>query len=250
VVDGGVRLLAWDSEHFGIAVARLEPADPAHVAAAVPWAREQRIDLLIARCDADAVDTIHALERTGFLLMASSAHYRFLLEKRPLPADPGGAAVRPFEPGDLPAIRDVAASAFRGFLGHFHNDPLLHRGKCDDLYLRWSTNSCSDPDLADAVLVAEVDGRVRGFITLKRHGEDRAEAVLVAVEAGAQRRGLSRSMLVASLRWCEVRGLRQHEIASQLGNFAAQRAWERVGFEIDAAWHTFHLWLDTEVRSS
>jgi len=99
-------------------------------------------------------------------------------------------------------------------------------------------------DPANLALVAEVDGEVAGFITLRLNSADEGEGALFAVTPAARRAGLGRSLLVRSLEWLAGQGRRRMVISTQVTNVRVQRIWTRLGFEPSHSFYTFHQWLD------
>lgn len=237
------RLQEWDTKHFGVRIASFGPQRQSDVPPALESARRERIDLMMARCDTANSGCIHDLERAGFLLMDTFVRYAFPVEKRKIPDGGGKAPIRPFNPHDEPAIEAVARRSFQGYAGHFHNDPRLPREKCDALYSEWAANSCRDRNLADDILVADEGGKILGFTTLKKIAQGTAEAILFGIDPEAQRMGVGRSLMIHGLRWCEKQGFWRMEVGSQVKNYAVQRVWQRLGFEIHASGHTFHRWF-------
>jgi len=237
-----VQLSRWDSQFFGLSVARCFVRQPEDVNPALQWSLAHGVRLLITRCDAADTAAIHQMESAGFLLMDTFVRYRFDLRSKPVPAA-GELAVRPFRPGDVSAIREVAASAFQGYIGHFHSDLRLDRARCDQLYVEWAANSCQEKRLADEVLVAELDGHVVAFATLKALTTSVAEGSLFGVHANAQGHGIYRALIAHSLEWCRIKGKEVMEVDSQVNNYSVQRVWQRLGYEIYASGHTFHRWL-------
>jgi len=163
---------------------------------------------------------------------------------RPFPEPAQGPGVRVAGPGDVGAIRSVAAEAFRGYFGHYHADPRLDRVKCDEVYASWAERSCLDRAVASKVLVAEHEGRVAGFLTLLERGPAEQEIILNGVEPAAQRHGLYRALVLAAMAQARAEGARLLSVSTQLINARVQRTWARLGFEPSRSYLTFHLWLD------
>jgi ribosomal protein S18 acetylase RimI-like enzyme len=101
-----------------------------------------------------------------------------------------------------------------------------------------------DPAVADRVLLVEVDGAVVGFLTLRFNNDLESEIVLNGVDPEYQRRGLYSALVEAALALSSTRGATRCIVSTQLTNRSVQRVWARLGFELSAARHTFHLWLE------
>ena len=236
-------VLDWDTEHFEKKIGSFGPASEEDIAGALQWARDQQVKMLMARCDVVNLPVIHGLERAGFLLMDTFVRYAFRYSKKQIPEDTGQTTVRSFTEDDIEAIGRVAERSFVGYKCHFHNDSVLDTDRCNQVHIQWAQNSCREKRLADDVLVAESEGRILGFATLKGLDDKAAEGILFGVDPDAQGMGIYRSFMIQGMHWCKDRGFQVMEVDSQVNNYPVQRVWERLGFEIFASGHTFHLHL-------
>lgn len=239
-----VALSALDEERFGIRTAKAPAVTAALLPAVLDVCRRERVALLIARCDAADVAAAQALEAAGGFLTDTLVYYARTLADAPEPVEHGAPPVRPVRPGEEGTVEAVAAAAFRGYLGHYHADPRLDRAACDAVYTSWALRSCRLREVADEVLVAERDGRIVGFATLKLNGPEEGEGILFGVAPEAQGLGVYRALMVNGLAWCRAKGARRMVVSTQITNAAVQRVWTRLGFELRHAVYTFHAWFD------
>lgn len=229
-----------DSHRFGRRIFRVHVENAAEARDAVEAARRERAEMLIARCPVTALDATHALERAGFLLMDTLVYYtgkaaRFV----EAPVVPG-VTLRPFAPADLGALEAVARIGFTSYAGHYHADPRLDAATATEGYVDWLRRSTDAA--AVSVIVAELDGRPVGFLTL-RHGEP-ADIELNAVAPEARGRGIYDGLVKAAGRLARERGSTSITVSTQINNFTPQRVWTRNGLQPDRAFYTFHGWLD------
>lgn len=240
-----VDLSPLDEARFGVRSARAYVANEDDLTSVNRFCFENNVTFLIVRCPASALQTIQAMESDGFQLMDTLIYYRRDLQKTPIPADEGSVPVRPIRPGDEAAVVAIAVEAFQGYFGHYHADPRLDRAQCDAVYTSWAKRSATSREVADEVLVAEMDGRIAGFATLRFNSADEGEGVLFGVAPFAQGRGIYRSFMVRSMQWCAEHGRRYMIVSTQITNLAVQKVWVRLGFEPSHAYYTFHKWYDT-----
>ena len=231
-----------DSERFGVRVARVHVV-PGNLSRVLAFCSAEQIDLLIARCATSELGNAQKMEAMGFLLMDTLVYYSFDLGKRAIPDDAPRAHVRKFVPGDEAQVERVAAEAFQGYYGHYHADPRLERGKCDEGYVSWAVRSCSSKQIATEVLVAERDNRIVGFATLRLNTPEEGEGVLFAVAPEAQGMGIYCSFMVDGMQWCKEQEVKRMVVSTQVTNVAAQKVWCRVGFEPARSYYTFHKWF-------
>ena len=155
---------------------------------------------------------------------------RDLRRDAPQPA----AGVRMAMPADETAVADVALAGF-GY-SRFHLDPRVPRDAADRIKGDW-VRSWFAGRRGDAMLVAEVDGRVAGFCQLLRT-DDAAVIDLIAVARLARGRGVARAMLraVDALPW-EVERV---EVGTQVANVPSVRLYESDGFRLVGAEYVLH----------
>jgi len=235
------RLLAWDSDFFGVRVARVHPGrlTPATASAVMGWCEAHAIDLLYFLADADDPLTIGLAEDYGFRLV----DLRVTLDR---PLDGAQAlrapdAVRPVRPADLPALQAIARTGFAQ--SRFYADPRIPDERAAALYETWVTQRAQDP--AAHVLVAEMEGQAAGFITCLRSGAQ-GTIDLFAVGEGARGRGLGQALVSAALDWFAGQGAAGVSVVTQGRNLAAQRLYQRCGFVTCAMQLWYHRWFAPE----
>jgi len=239
-----VSLSPIDEERFGIRSARASGVTLDTLPPVMDFCRAHGVVLLIARCLTSELRVAQAMEQEGFTLMDTLIYHARDLVKTPIPPDTGKVPIRPVRPGEEDDVKNVAAKVFRGYFGHYHADDRLDRKKCDEVYADWAFRSCVSRDVADEVLVADLDGSIVGFATLRLNSSEEGEGVLAGVVPSARKQGIYLSLLIRRLESCLSKGARRMVISTQITNIAAQKNWARVGFEPRHAYYTFHKWFD------
>lgn len=243
-MSGRVALSELDERRFGVVTARGSLASPRELPAILDFCAAHRVGLLIARCDAAEPAAAQAMEAAGGRLMDTLVYFARDLRRREVPSESEGVAVRVASPADAAAVCAIARESFRGYGGHYHADPRLPREQCDETYADWALRSCTEREVADAVLVA-VDGAAPiGFLTLRSSGAGEVEIVLNGVLPERQRGGVYRALVIAALGWAKERQAVRVLVSTQVTNAAVQKVWVRLGFEPLRSHHTFHLWFD------
>ncbi|MGB5152687.1 MAG: GNAT family N-acetyltransferase [Candidatus Sulfotelmatobacter sp.] len=231
-----------DSEQFGVRVARAQ-VEGKNLSQIIDFCAAEQIKLLIARCATKEVRTVQEMERQGFLLMDTLVYYSFELAKRSIPDDAPSAHVRKFVPDDAAQVEAVAAAAFKGYYGHYHTDPRLDQRKCDEGYVSWAVRSCTSKQVATEVLVAEIDKKIVGFLTLRLNTPTEMEGLLFGVAPEVQGIGVGRSLMVHGLELCKKQQAKRMLISTQVTNVAVQKVWCRIGFEPSQSYYTLHKWF-------
>jgi GNAT superfamily N-acetyltransferase len=239
-----VALSEIDRSRFGMTVARAGNVTNDNLAEILAFCGDNHVAMLIARCYTTNLDTVQAMEDEGFRLMDTLVYYSFDFGRSEIPADTG-VTVRPIKAGEDGAVKAVAARSFEGYYGHYHADPRLDKIKADEAYVDWAVRSCVLPEVADEVLVADLDGQIVGFATLRMNNPEEGEGVLFGVDPVAQGRGIYRSFMVGGMNWSKAQGAKRMVVSTQITNIAVQKVWARVGFTLSSAYYTFHKWFDS-----
>ena len=248
-----LKQLDWDTDFFGDrmgtialtpaaesvggdsrrAVVEAELARRLHEAAAADFAH------LIFRVPAEDVAATWAAEAAGLRLVDVGIDSTFSFERSRAPAVVFPApSIRPARPDDLPRLQDLAATAF--VFSRFGADPFFSTQQVEAFHRQWITNLCNG--LAQAVLVAEVDGAPAGFISAALH-EDEGRIPLIATEAATRRRGLGRALVDTALRWFMANGARLVHVKTQATNYPALALYHRAGFAVSKSELTFSIAL-------
>lgn len=243
VASEAVSFSELDSARFGIRAARARiTADNLHDI--LEYCDSEKIDLLIARCPTSDIATMQLAHCAGFQLMDTLLYYQFDLQKRQPPECRGEFLIRSLHPGDRDEIRRVATAAFTAYVGHYHADAKLDRHQCDEAYASWAERSCIPGLAADEVFVAELDGSVAGFGTLRRNSSEEVEGLLFAVAPEHQGKGICGALMVSSLHWARSLNACRMIISTQLTNVSMQKVWCRIGFEPRHSFYTLHRWFE------
>ncbi|MEP7292232.1 MAG: GNAT family N-acetyltransferase [Chloroflexota bacterium] len=228
--------LDWDSDFFGRRIARVtvNRLDIEQTEQVIAWCTEQRIECLYFLAEANAAETIRAVEQHGFAF----EDIRLTLARRgALPEQPAG--IRLSRPDDVPALKAIAGVSHRD--SRFYFDGHFTQAECDALYETWIEQSCAG--YSDAVLVAERNGQPVGYMTCTVQGET-GNLGLLGVDEQMQGQGIGTALINGSLAWLGSRGVMTVELATQGRNMRAQRAFQRLGFVSDHIELWYHRWFE------
>jgi len=256
--------LAWDSAELGVAIARVrylhsggEAAPgrsdmPETIAAALLLGAGERgaamgWRALWLRVPAGDLAAARGAEQAGAEYMGTLVTFARALasgddEREP----PGGMMLRSAASADIPALRRIAAVAFRG--GRYHHDRLVDPDRVDAMWADSVENAVRGR--ASAVLVASEAGEPRGFITLHRdttfNGDPLHETGvigLIAVAPGQGGRGAGHLLVSGALRVFREAGVRSVQVGTQADNRAALSLYAGSGFRPEAVCLDYRLAL-------
>lgn len=221
------QLLEWDSEFWGVRVARVDDAD------ADAWARANDITcafLLVSSADPQAAQRA---EQNGF-------QFTDVRVELDAPTALAAQPVRQHRDDDVARLGSIARRNHGDT--RFYADPRFPRERADDLYETWIRRSCEG--WADVVLVAEAEGVAVGYVSV--HEREAAGTIgLIGVDESARGSGIGEALVRGALNWCAERGLARCTVVTQGRNVAAQRLFQRCGFRTSSVSLWFHKWWDT-----
>jgi len=222
---------------------RMYATSPSDVLEALRICARDEVKLLIHECGLEDYDHIHMLEDLSFWLMDTFVTYRLRVNDHETVEIETPVLLRPAKSEDVEGMGRLAAEAFAGFKGHFHNDLRLERSKCDSMYVEWARNSYHDKSLADHVAVAEAGGSLVGFTTARIRGGEVWQIVLSSVRPDFQRRGIYEALVAYCINWAKSLDLKWMQGATNVDNYGVHGVCRRFGFNIFGSGHIFHKWF-------
>ena len=240
-------LLTWDSEFFGrkIGSVRGTRLNAAQMTEVMRWAEEVNVDCLYLLADPTDPETIRLAERNRFYFQS----VRMVLERSLQTLDDillppaEGITLRSGTPNDLPHLRPIARSAYH--LTRFFTDPCFPRERSAELYDIWLTKNLHH-EMADEVVVAEVDGRPVGYTSCQlAKGTDSREGVIQLVGVDETMRGgrIGQRVLAQACAWLRDHGMTTVSVTTQGHNVPAVRFYERLGFMTRHVQFWYHKWF-------
>jgi GNAT superfamily N-acetyltransferase len=197
------------------------------------------------------ISSVHALEEAGFRTMDAHITLVFEHSKQSILDYKDSCTIRDYKASDENKLIGIARDAFTKTPDRFHADPNLPADRKNEVYAEWIRNSCSG-QLADYVVVAELNGEPVGYATAKFHGDHgglsntkTGTLVVGAVAPSAQRKGIIISLEIACLKWLNAKNTDVSCVGTQVNNYAVQRTFVRLGFRPAMAGVHMHIWTGT-----
>lgn len=183
-----------------------------------------------AKVAAGAIERVHALAGCGFDLIDTNVR----LERKPgdLHVPAADAVIRPAQPADADVVATIAGESFR--FDRFHADPKIPTAVADRIKASWAGNFFRGLR-GDRMIVAAAD-HVLGFLQILDR-PDHSIIDLIAVEEGAQGRGIAGAMIALAIR---QGGRVPWIVGTQVSNIPSLRLYERLGFRVAASQYVFH----------
>ncbi len=232
------RTLEWDSNFFGISIARCDPASPSDVDEAMSKAREQGVKCVYLLVDGDDTATLHHVMKEPLATQVDMRLTMRHVQKQAF-ARAESAPVELATPDDLEWLAPLAREAH--VQSRFFADWRFPVERAEALYETWIERSIEG--WAARVFTARRDGEALGYVTAHLDEEKVGSIGLVAMSASARGQGLGSRLLGQALRWFEAQDAARIEVVTQGRNIAAQRLYQAHGFRSVKAELWYHVWL-------
>lgn len=184
-----------------------------------------------ARTPTDDPRALDVFQAAGFRVVDTT----ITLETVGLPAATADSTVRLARPEDAPGVEAVAREGFA--YSRFHLDPHIEKRVADEIKAQWAGNYFKGAR-GDHMVVAEVEGRIAGFLQLLAGGDGVLTIDLVAVSSAHRRRGLAAAMIRYAAHACA--GTQRLRVGTQAANVGSLRLYQSLGFAISATAYVVH----------
>ena len=233
--------LPWDSEHFGIRIARARsPRLTEELSTRIDaWCRENGVDCLYFSCDPGDRESVRLAERDRFRFVDLRTTFF-----RPLTGAPTGARDRSrlATAADAAWVVQLARGSFEDT--RFYFDGGFERERCDLLYEIWARKALADE--TQAVWLGQLDGQSSGFVTCQRDASTGVGSIgLIAVAPDFRGRGVGDDLVTCAASHLGETGMTGVRVVTQARNVRALRLYERSGFLVESIRLTYHKWYDT-----
>ncbi|MDC6116569.1 dTDP-4-amino-4,6-dideoxy-D-galactose acyltransferase [Serratia rubidaea] len=226
ILRATVDPLIWESDYFRINSARLNIADsaPPLTAAAL-----DRFALVQAKIPSHRLDLADALAAFDFQLAEGEVDLVINIgtERASKPA----SDVRPATAADIAVLQAAAAQAFAA--SRFRA-PWYQPADSGRFYATWIEKAVLGTFDHLCLLALDGHGQAEGFVSLRDIGSGEARIGLLAAFPGAGGRGIGGRLMAAAIGWCQQQQLQRLRVATQIGNSAALRLYQRHGAVIDS----------------
>lgn len=241
--------LEWDSQFFGVRVARVNGSrmDEARLAEVKDWVAAERIDCVYFLADSTDAVTVRLAEESGFRLQ--DIRLTLALTRPPDPAPLiETPMVRPARAEDADAMRETARHAY--VHSRFYNDPHFTEEQCASLYDVWLTRSINDRTYAELTYVGLVNEQPAGYITMHVDRAQKQGTIgLVGVGESARGQALGQTLVNQALAWFWHQGMESVQVTTQGRNIAGQRLYQRCGFLTQSVLLWYHWWPADSISS-
>ena len=236
------RTLDWDSQFFGLRIARLDGPRlrPDEAENIDRWCVAERIDCLYFLAAGDCPETVATAEANGFGFkdLRITYEWKAALGARGIQPQIGDRVkVRTFLESDLERLVEIARASHTD--SRFFFDQRFDRHRAAELYEIWIRQACG----SDHVIVGESKGAPAGYLSCQISRERAGSIGLAAVDGRFHGQGIGRAMIEAALGWFRENGITDISVVTQGRNVPAHRFYQSAGFLTRTIEGWYHKWF-------
>jgi len=237
-MSNSFEMLEWDSNFFGINVARLsETFCPNDLTKIVKELKRNQVEVFYGFVNPCDYNRNQALLQKGAVLVDEKVSY--CIDARNCTQKPI-ANVFPYSNRELdPALTKIAQQA--GEFSRFRIDKKFGVNACNRLYEQWIENAVNGK-FDNHVFVFEQDNEILGLITLKDLS-DSGSIGLIGVDERARGKQVGASLLNKAISHYGDEGVFSIKVVTQKANHLACRFYEKNGFEVCNVTNVYHVWI-------
>lgn len=181
----------------------------------------------------DRIGSLKLLQDLGFRLIDTNVHLLKMVGKMA----PGGHKCRFASESDYSTVCEIASSSFTK--SRFHLDPLISKETADLVKKEWAGNFFKGLR-GKWMVLAEVEGKVVGFLQLLKRSDSAIVIDLIAIEPNMQGKGIAGSLISFANSEClETPG--DIIVGTQISNIQSLAFYVKHGFRIISADYVLHL---------
>lgn len=225
--------LEWDSNFFGIRVARIDSG-----------LQEPDFMEVISQLDSEEFDLVYF--NSKFLVKENKYYKNHLLDKRVSlikelkDKKPWDDRVKLYN-GRVPTGKMIDLSRRVAQSSRFFFDPAIPNEKVYEMYKIWLSKSVSK-EMATDVLVYEDEYGIQGFATIKILDNGKALIPMLAVDRNHEGLGISFMLMQAIETFLLKEGCEYLISETKAKNLRALKVYERFGITCEPSHYINHLW--------
>ncbi len=237
-----------DSNRFGFNIAKVNDFEILQRENILEVFKIEEVKLIISRISTENINEINHLENIGFRIMDVQSTYRFEINKYKINLSflNPDIIIRDAKDIDIMELTTISKESFEEY-GHYFADNRLDKRLCRKIYDDWIHRSIIDNNIADKVLVAEIDGELAGFLSFKLFKKNNfkyAAGGIGAVSSKFRSKNVFSTLTLQGLIWGNSIGLDWEEHNVLNTNYPVNRVFSKLGFTIRNSYLTLHNWLD------
>lgn len=233
-------MLAWDTEHWGFPVARLDGGhlSPDSLPDILEWCAWNQVRCLYFAAEPASPETLQGVFVGGFRFVDVRVDLELRLIEATIPTN--GTRLRPASGSDMVALKQLARTAHMD--SRFFKDPEFDRERAEQLYMRWLDRD-HEEHVVLCVTAPNIPKEPWGYVTCQLESAGVGRIGLIAVADAHRGKGLGRALVEGAIAWFKERNVSVLHVATQAANVPAMRLYEAAGFRTEQVKVWFHRWF-------
>lgn len=238
-----ITKLEWDSNFFGFNVAYLSCM---HLTENImhrieKFVSREKIRLVEYLCNCHNAKSVRLAERCGFHFVDIRLTYRLDLNKAQFSCNKiERMKLCESKKADVHILKQIASNSYVESRYYFDRHFTLEQ--CQRFYEDWISKSMKG-NFDDIVFVAEIAGKIAGFISCKQQFKGIGKIGLVGIAPEFQGRGIGKHLIQKSIDWFKDKKLSCVDVVTQGRNYAGQRLYQAAGFKTKTVQLWYHKWI-------
>lgn len=235
-----LALLPWDSEFFGLRIARYAPSRlrSEDLPTLDAWTSANAVDCLYFLAEPDCAETLTAAHEGGFKFIDMRVQYELPANRMTGLSSPPVTLIRAADLSDKARVFEIAQRAHTNT--RFFKDSNFPRDRSTQMYVEWLRVAFRDHRKAVFVAIHGAD-EVVGYVSCELSGTT-GQIGLIGVDEPFQGRGFASQLLTRAILWCGESGATEMRLITQASNPAAANLYVSAGFVQTSLRLWFHRW--------
>jgi dTDP-4-amino-4,6-dideoxy-D-galactose acyltransferase len=239
-VNQDIKLLEWDTEHFGYKIASVRPSklEIKELHSLINELKTNNFKLAYCFVNpSDEVSNNSLISSCGFI---SDEKVSFVMNIRQLENLIYSSNVCSYK-SNFTSEKLKLLALQSGLYSRFKMDKKFVNNEYEKLYSEW-INKSVNKEIADEILVYYIDEEEKGFVTLSMKNET-GSIGLIAVDEKERGHSIGKELMKAAFSTFKEKDIINIEVATQKANTRACEFYKSLGFEIGTVENIYHLWI-------
>jgi len=232
-----------DTERFGFKIAKFS-SEIEHPVEVIKELKSDGVKLIIARVDFKEIELIKILEDIGFRYKDAQVTFSYNLAEE-LPRHSSQEIIlTEFNSTHFARMLEMTKNSFYQY-GHYFADKRLDENKCLEIYTDWIRRCCDSIEVADNIIVAEVENEAIGYLAMKTQEKDDNKyiaGVIGAVAPEYRKMGVFKEINIESLYLAKRLGITRVENNVLVTNYPVMKTYTSLKYTIIRSELTLHYW--------
>jgi dTDP-4-amino-4,6-dideoxy-D-galactose acyltransferase len=234
------QLLEWDTNFFGIKVARITVPNLSIEKLAYTLTELKHNGFTFIYWPASQEYNQYDIDKLGGLLVDLKTTFRIDLSSAIMDESLMTDIVSPYSVSmQMEDLESLAVQS--GQFSRFATDPHLSIEQFIMLYKIWVNRSLRK-EIAKEVLVIEEGGHAVGMVTLTEK-EGRGNIGLIAVDESSRGKKYGETLVRAGQKWFVKNGYKIGQVVTQGKNISACNLYLKCGYSVEKVEYFYHFWL-------